>query len=219
MLKARTIVATLFAIALLGDAWGQSPQELLPQPPPENQRIAQHEKDKSDSEWWLVGLTGVLAFVGLLQTGVFTWQGIQLKRTVTHLAISERAHVSGGANRARKNDGSEFLVVTVNNYGKTATTIGTIAATICEKHELTSFPGWKIKDWKGYVFGPVHGQVTDVILPHEQGKVIVGRIWYRDIFNKCYSVGFVLNTDDLTAVGEHESYWEEREEKNLRPES
>ena len=50
-----------------------------------------------------------------------------------------------------------------------------------------------------------------------RAKVIVGRIWYRDIFKKCYSVGFVLNTDDLAAVGSHESYWEEREEKNIRP--
>jgi hypothetical protein len=135
------------------------------------------------------------------------------------LTISERAHVSGGANHATTTDGRRVLVVTVNNYGKTPAFIGTIAATICEKYQLTNFPGWKIKDWKGYVFGPAHAQLTDVIFPHEQGKVIVGRIWYRNIFNKCYSVGFVLNTDDLTAVGDHESYWKEREEKDIRPES
>ena len=66
---------------------------------------------------------------------------------------------------------------------------------------------------------PAPNHRTDVVFPYEGGKVIVGRIWYRDIFKKCYSVGFVLNTDGLTAVGGHESYWEEREEKNIRPES
>jgi len=63
------------------------------------------------------------------------------------------------------------------------------------------------------VRGPSH--LTDIVFPHEGGKVIVGRIWYRDIFNKCWSVGFALNTDTLTAVGDHESYWEERPEQNL----
>jgi hypothetical protein len=164
--------------------------------------------------------TFALAVIASFQLLVFGWQGMQLKRTVQHLAISERAHVSGGANRARrKDDGSDVLVVTINNYGKTPAFIGTVAATVCKKEELTNFPGWQVKAWKGYVFGPMPGQLSDIVFPYEKDKVIAGRIWYRDIFRKCYSVGFVLNTDDLTAVGDHDSYWEEREEKNIRPES
>jgi hypothetical protein len=159
----------------------------------------------------LAVFTFLLIPVGLIQAYV-------LWRTVQHMRISERAHVSGGANRAqRRTDGSDVLVVTINNYGKTPAFIGTIAATICKEEELTNFPGWQVKDWKGYVFGPMPSQLSDIVFPYEKGKVIVGRIWYRDIFKKCYSVGFVLNTDDLAAVGSHESYWEEREEKNIRP--
>jgi hypothetical protein len=217
MLKARhALFGFAILIAIVGDSWGQSQQPSLEQ---ETAAKAVTDKKIADFTELLFYATAALAGIAVLQLFVFGWQGLQLKRTVQHLTVSERAHVSGGANHGTTPDGRKVLVVTVNNYGKTPASIGTIAATICEKYQLTNFPGWKIKVWKGYVFGPAHGQPTDVIFPHEQGKVIVGRIWYRDIFNKSYSVGFVLNTDDLTAVGEHESYWEEREEKNIRPES
>src|SRR5262249_52025209 len=100
--------------------------------------------------------------------------------------------------------------------------IGTVAATICDSAELDSFPGWGInewtghaftKGWKGYVFGQISGQQIDVVFPYEAGKVICGRIWYRDIFKTERSVGFLLKTDDLTALG-RESFWAEREEKD-----
>jgi hypothetical protein len=190
--------------------------------PEEAKRPAKHEYDK-EPEWWLVKLTGVLAFIGFLQTAVFGWQGIQLRKTVKHLAISERAHVSGGANWIRDNDGNiTNLVATINNYGKTAATIGTVATTICDEAELdTTFPGWGVKvwqghqftnEWRGYVFGQVSGQKITPIFQFEPGRVIAGRIWYRDIFKGRHSVGFLLKTDDLTAVGRAD-FWEEREKE------
>jgi hypothetical protein len=138
------------------------------------------------------------------------------------MRISERAHISGGANRGRRKDGTDVLVVTINNHGKTPATIGTVAATICEEGELNEFPGWKIdywpghafkKEWKGYVFGQIAAQLTDVVFPFQAGKVIAGRIWYRDIFKNPHSVGFLLRTDDLTAVG-RKAFWEEREDED-----
>jgi hypothetical protein len=36
MLRARTIVAAILGVALMGSAWGQSPQSLQPQPKTEN---------------------------------------------------------------------------------------------------------------------------------------------------------------------------------------
>jgi hypothetical protein len=162
--------------------------------------------------------TAVLAGVAVIQTLVFGWQGRQLKRTVDHLAISERAHVSGGANRGtRQPDGADVLVVTINNYGKTPTTIGVVAASVCTRAELAAFPGWQVFEWKGFVFGQVRSQLTDVTFPYEKDKVMVGRIWYRDIFRKRHSVGFVLDTNNLTAVGDQDAYWEEREERTIRP--
>jgi hypothetical protein len=40
------------------------------------------KEDKSRSDWWLVKLTGVLAFFAAIQCIIFSWQGVQLKRTV-----------------------------------------------------------------------------------------------------------------------------------------
>ena len=224
MLKARhALFGFALLIAIVGDSWAQSQQ-----PSSEQEAAAKHQEelikaatDKriADFTELLFEATAALAGIALLQLFVFGWQGWQLKRTVSHLVISERAHVSGGANRGTNaRNGREVLIVTINNYGKTPAFIGNVAATICKKEELTNFPGWEVNEWKGYVFGPAPNQRSDIVFEYETGKVIAGRIWYRDIFQKCYSVGFVLNTDDLTAVGEHESYWEEREEKSIRPE-
>jgi hypothetical protein len=73
-----------------------------------------------------------------------------------------------------------------------------------------------LKEWV-ISFSPV--LAGRVCLPYEAGKIIVGRIWYRDIFKKHHSVGFVLKTDDLSAVGGRTAsdYWKERLEKGLGP--
>jgi hypothetical protein len=208
--------------------------KILPPAPTEQEPAARHQEElgKAATDKKIADLTELLSYattalavIAVFQLLVFGWQGYHLWRTVDHLAISERAHVSAGANRGKIGN-TEVLVVTINNYGKTPASIGTVAATICEEAELSSFPGWGVnewdghsfvKEWKGYVFGQVDGQRTDVVLPFQAGKVIAGRIWYRDIFNRRYSVGFALKTDDLTAVGNREPFWEERKEKNLRP--
>jgi hypothetical protein len=225
MLKPRqALFGFALLIAIVGDSRGQSQQPSSS----EQEAAAKHqeelikaatEKKIADFTELLFEATAALAGIAVLQLFVFGWQGRQLKRTVEHLTISERAHVSGGANHGTTSDGRKVLIVTINNYGKTPAFIGNVAATICKKEELTNFPGWKVNKWKGYVFGPAPNPLSDIVFGYEAGKVILGRIWYRDIFKKCYSVGFVLNTEDLTAVGDHESYWEEREEKNIRPES
>jgi hypothetical protein len=62
--------------------------------------------------------------------------------------------------------------------------------------------------------------ITDVFLPFvRHGDVIVGRIWYRDIFNQCHSNGFVLrlNADGLPGVKGHNELWKDREESDLGP--
>jgi len=172
----------------------------------------------------LVSVTRLLAFVTAILILVGLFQGSVMWKTIEHMRLSERAHVSGGANWRRRDDGSIIdLVVTINNYGKTRATIGTVAATICDQTELDSFLGWEVsnwpdhpfvKEWKGYVFGQTAGRQIDVVFPFEAGKVIAGRIWFTDIFKKQYSIGFLLKTDDLTAVGGRKSFWEEREEKD-----
>jgi hypothetical protein len=109
-----------------------------PSKPLTDQRIA----DFTERLYYATAILAVIAFFQLIVFGiVFGWQAIQLGRTVNHLAISERAHVSGGANYGKRDD-ADVLIITVNNYGKTPTTIGTVAATVCTKAELANSPGW-----------------------------------------------------------------------------
>lgn len=124
------------------------------------QNIAPPNTEKSGeqaSEYWtILGRTlkitdTLLAMFTFLVIPVGIGQAYFLKRTVVHMRISERAHVSGGANIVSL-DGGKVLVVTINNYGKTPAFIETMAATICKRGELSNFPGWKIKNWKAYVF-------------------------------------------------------------------
>jgi hypothetical protein len=168
----------------------------------------------------IAAFTILLVIVTTLLVAVGAGQGVIMWRTIKHSREAERAHVSGGANHVElPSDGSSVLVVTINNLGKTQAFIGTVAATVCKQEKLATFPGWATQQWKGYTFGRIAGQKTDVFLPYEAGKVIVGRIWYRDIFKKYHSVGFVLKTDDLSAVGgpTASACWAERPEKDLGP--
>jgi hypothetical protein len=183
----------------------------------------QSQDEKSETEGQLVKATWALVVLATLQFGALCAQAFYLARTIAHDRRVERAHVFGGTNHVTMADGRKLLGVTINNYGKTPASIGTVAATICAEGELDSFPGWEVnewrghafsKQWKGYVFGQVSGQLIDVIFPFEAGKVIAGRIWYRDVFKKRYSIGFLLKTDDLTAVGGRKAFWEEREERD-----
>lgn len=196
--------------------------KILPPTKSEEKPSAESHDEKSETEGQLVKATWVLVALAALQFGALCAQAFYLARTITHSRRVERADVSGGANKITTPNDRQLLVVTINNYGKTRAFIGTVAATICEEGELDSFPGWGvtaweghpfIKKWTGYVFGQIAGQLIDVAFPFEAGKVIAGRIWYRDVFKNEYSVGFLLKTDDLRAIS-RKSFWEEREEKD-----
>jgi hypothetical protein len=137
-----------------------------------------------------------------------------------HIPVVERAYIYGGANYFRTESNELKLMVKLNNFGKTPAFIGTVAATICSDKKLIKPIVWQEIGWKGWVLpAPTPDIPTDVILPFTHyGDVIIGRIWYRDIFNDCHSSGFVLrlNTDGLPAVGA-EKHWEDRPEPNLGP--
>ena len=50
------------------------------------------------------------------------------------------------------------------------------------------------------------------------GRIVYGRIYYRDIFNKCHSSGFALRAlDGMPAAQVPDGYWEDRDELDLGP--
>lgn len=51
----------------------------------------QERQDKSESDWWLVKLTGILAIIGFIQIVVFGLQAFRLRQTVDEMKIATQA--------------------------------------------------------------------------------------------------------------------------------
>jgi hypothetical protein len=173
----------------------------------------------------LTAFTGVLALATFLLAIYTGTVANATKATADHIPRVERAYVSGGATGV---EGSpQEFAVTLDNYGKTPAFIGTIWANIVPENELPDTPvyappefgrfgGQMLKpDTSGH---PVVIRQWDVI----GGRVIYGRIWYRDIFKQCHSAGFILRIlgpGRTIAVANRDAYWEDRPEPDLGPAS
>jgi hypothetical protein len=148
---------------------------------------------------------------------------IAAKAAAEHIPRVERAYVSGGA--VGITNLPHHFMVTIDNYGKTPAFVGTIWANIAPENELPPIPvyerelahfgGQMLKaDTPGHPSGIV--RLWDVV----EGRVIYGRIWYRDIFRECHSAGFILRIlgpGQTVAVENRDEYWEDRPEPDLGP--
>ena len=142
------------------------------------------------------------------------------RRAADHIPQVERAHVSGGAVRT---DNPHQFMVTINNYGKTPAFIGTIWAEVVPESTLPTVPVYdepQLGRFGGQVLpSGVMGCLAGVMRHWDGigGHVIHGRIWYRDIFKRYHSGGFILRIPDLVAVENRDAYWEDRPEFDLGP--
>jgi hypothetical protein len=164
--------------------------------------------------------TGVLAI-----STIFLWLSTRKLWRVTRIAAEhiphvERAYVSGGT--PWTDDSLTELILTINNYGKTPAFVGTVIIGMIEAGRPV--PEKPVYDEKGEFAGAVVKPdvtlrfflITRPCLP--DGRVVYGRIYYRDIFNKCHSSGFALKAlDGMPAAQVPAAYWEDREELDLGP--
>lgn len=169
----------------------------------------------------------VTATVLAVSTIFLWWSTRRLWRvtriTAEHIPHVERAYVSGGAAGVDKSP--EHFAVTVDNYGKTPAFIGTIWANIVAENELPDTPVYDPPDFGwfgGQMLKPgTSGHPTVVRLWDTiEGRVIYGRVWYRDIFKQCHSAGFILRIlgpGQTIAVANRDAYWEDRDERDLGP--
>jgi hypothetical protein len=137
-----------------------------------------------------------------------------------------RAYVSGGLGKYSDMPVGWRLYVTINNYGTTPAFIGTVSATLIAESELPATPREDDPgEFMGYVLPPVHdmeksyASKCSVWWQGKPGECVYGRIYYRDIFDKCRSVGFLLR---IIAANKNEAiasevYWKERDEADLGP--
>jgi hypothetical protein len=138
-----------------------------------------------------------------------------------HIPHVERAYVSGGA--VGVSNLPRHFLVTINNYGKTPAFIGTVSATICLEKDLPSVPVYE-RGWFGsHVLKPdtpAYNSGVTRLWDGTGGSVIYGRIWYRDIFKRYHSAGFILRILgplQTVAVENQDIYWEDRDEPDLGP--
>jgi hypothetical protein len=163
--------------------------------------------------------TAVLGF-----STVFLWLSTRKLWHITRIAAEhiprvERAYVSGGARWT--DESATRLCITINNYGKTPAFIGTVTIDAAKadvplpKKPVSAGKG----EFLGYVLQPnitVESSITCVCTA--DGRVVYGRIYYRDIFSKCHSSGFALRAlSGMPAAQVPDAYWEDRDEPDLGP--
>jgi hypothetical protein len=150
------------------------------------------------------------------------WQVARI--AAEHIPHVERAYVSGGATGVAGSP--QQFAVTVDNYGKTPAFIGTIWANIVPEKELPDAPVYDLPGFGrfgGQMLRPgTSGHFGAVVRLWDgtEGRVIYGRIWYRDIFKQCHSAGFILRIlgpGQTIAVANRDAYWEDRDEPDLGP--
>ena len=137
-----------------------------------------------------------------------------------------RAYVSGGLGMYSDMPVGHIIHVTINNYGTTPAFIGTVTANLIAELELPATPREDDPgEFMGYVLPPVHDvgksypSKRSVWWQGKPGECVYGRIYYRDIFDKCRSTGFllrILRANDSEAIA-REAYWAERDEADLGP--
>jgi hypothetical protein len=156
---------------------------------------------------------------------VFLWLSTRKLWRITRIAAEhiphvERAYVSGGT--PWTDDSLTELRLTINNYGKTPAFVGTVIIGMIEAG--TPVPEKPVYAGKGEFAGAVvkpdvtlrFFSITRPCVP--DGRVVYGRIYYRDIFNKCHSSGFALRAlSGMPAAQAPDAYWEDRDEPDLGP--
>jgi hypothetical protein len=162
-----------------------------------------------------------LSTIGLWLSTRKLWRVTRI--AAEHIPRVERAYVSGGATGIK--DSPQYFMITIDNYGKTPAFIGTIWANIAPENKLPLVPVYEreFARFGGQMLkADTPGHPAEVIGPWDvvEGRVIYGRIWYRDIFKNCHSAGFILRilgAGQTVAVENRDAYWEDRDEPDLGP--
>jgi hypothetical protein len=193
----------------------------------QTQRLADESVRLANYTGWLALFTLFLFGGVCVQIGLFRSQlrlmhdeagntriiATEARQSAEHLRNVERAYVSGGATiqwqmveeiritgNVLRPDRPRWLIVTVDNYGKTPAYVSHIAWGVCPESELPK-PADLPADYERSkmlvqmnVKPGTEGLQT--ILRKEfsecTGKLVYGRFYYSDIFGNLHSSGFIL---------------------------
>jgi hypothetical protein len=144
--------------------------------------------------------------------GVFTWTIYKVNRSqLAHSREVERAYVSGGVRidfEQPRSGSQQFptvqdlipsgpiprrLMIVVDNHGKTPAFIEDIAFESCAPGEAPPTPKYERRVADFWISPETieAGTQYGILFEEGVGKVIYGRIYYRDIFRERHSIGFI----------------------------
>jgi hypothetical protein len=193
--------------------------KILPPVQTEQNAPAKHQEELSkaatdqkiaDFTELLFYATAALAAIAVLQLFAFVAQCIQLKRTVEHMRISERAYVYGGFG-GRNSQNPNIIHPNWANYGKTPTIVTGISIGIGRINQLPQRPVYPNRIDPGYVLGPQQTVISHINVTSDgtDTQAFYGRVWFRDQFSdKERSSGFILRASDMQGVEGYPLYWQ-----------
>jgi hypothetical protein len=176
----------------------------------------------------------IIAFATVM-VAIFTWTIWRVNRSQLQRSREvERAYVSGGVVIEWEETGEHkmiptgigfnatsvpitrprWLIVTVDNHGKTPAFISEIAMTVCEVGALPGAPEYETaKRLANLNVSPgTVGLRTQFVSDFKEagGKLVYGRVYYTDIFRSPHSSGFILRVlSSTTGAAEAPSAYSE----------
>ena len=232
--RAQRAVIALFACLVFWLAWQSRLSTHIPTPPTSEQHkqvaapetSSKNPAEKLDWNNWTrdpiavftAALTGfnLLLVISTMALWLANLGAAKTARIAAeHIPRVERAYISGGG-RIEAN-GTRFRF-DMNNYGKTAGNIIEIRWAFCSADAVPSLPTYGkphfYYDWikpdawiKGFHLTEVPTGVKNL--------AIYGRYYYRDVFNKSHSSGFILSIQadgDTTPIRAPAVYTQEQDE-------
>ncbi len=179
--------------------------------------------------WFGIGIDGVSTVVTAVATGamaIFTYIIKDInKRQLLRSEDVERAYVSGGGamnkvfhsvsaqNTPIYVPGKDF-VFCVNNYGKTAGELREVGYGFCDANNIPEVPSYEGQYFYDWIMPGDRARVLfQVALPAGKNAVY-GRFYYRDIFGKRHSCGFInrVSPDESVPIIAPPAYTDERDD-------
>jgi hypothetical protein len=184
---------------------------------------------------------GAITALATIAVAIFTATIWQINRShLSHSHQVERAYISGGGEPfLERNERFEELfsisgggptqrviettptgkfVLRINNYGKTAAELLGFAVEFCDAKNIPQNPVYSRQYWYDWILPGDRGRPVKLVdIPTDRpATAVYGRFYYRDIFGKSHSCGFInkinRETGESVPVEAQRAYTDEQDE-------
>jgi hypothetical protein len=166
--------------------------------------VAEYTKALTRVTGWLVLATALLG-AGTLMAA------LAARRTIQHMALSERAHISGGYSLKSN---AHQIFPTINNFSKTTAFVTRVSVRVCppglpqEPMYPDDRPNSRFVGYEVPPYGSIDATHVWAVRAGPQDTIFYGGIWYRDVFGDEHFSGFIIDlADEGIGLAGHSQYW------------